>query len=78
MTTMTEKQFQASVVQCAVLMGWMVYHPHDSRKSEPGFPDLTMARGHKTDDGVESRLVFAELKVSEGKADHLSNQSRVA
>ncbi len=50
----TEAQFQQAVIDYAKLMGWKVFHPYDSRKSEPGYPDLTMVR-----DGT---LVFAELK----------------
>ena len=52
---MTEKQFQATVVELARLAGWLCFHPFDSRRSTPGFPDLTLVRG--------GRIVFAELKV---------------
>ena len=51
---MKEADFQAAVIELAELLGWRVYHTHDSRKSPPGFPDLTMVRG--------GRLIFAELK----------------
>ncbi len=51
----TEKQFQAQVVGLARLCGWRVYHTHDSRRSEPGFPDLVLLKG--------VRAVVAELKV---------------
>lgn len=50
----TEKDFQAAVVEYAKLCGWRVYHTYDSRRSEPGFPDLCMVRA--------PRLVFLELK----------------
>ena len=52
----TEKGFQTAVTSFARHHGWRVYHTFDSRKSQAGFPDLTLvhrARG----------LVFAELKV---------------
>lgn len=52
---MTEAELQAGVVQVARLLGFLVYHTYDSRRSEGGFPDLIMVR--------ESRLVAAELKV---------------
>jgi hypothetical protein len=52
---MTEAQFQAQIIQLAKLYGWKIYHTHDSRKSEAGYPDLTMVKGR--------RLIFAELKV---------------
>ena len=51
----TEKDFQASVVKVARQTRWLVYHTYDSRRSEPGFPDLVLVRGN--------RLLFRELKV---------------
>lgn len=56
---MTERELQDAITHLAQLRGWLVYHPYDSRKSEPGFPDLTMVR--------DGRLVFAELKSAKGK-----------
>lgn len=53
---MTEKQFQAQVTTYAKLQGYRVYHSFDSRRCEPGFPDLTIVG--------KGRLIFAELKVS--------------
>ena len=55
----TEKGFMQAVVDLARLQGWMVYHPFDSRRSQKGFPDLTMVR--------DGRLVFAELKTEKGE-----------
>ncbi len=40
-----EGDFQAGVVRLAELRGWLVYHTHDSRRSQPEFPDLTLAEG---------------------------------
>lgn len=57
--TLTEKQFMAQVLELAKLQGWLVYHTHDSRRSEPGFPDLVLVR--------DGRLVFAELKAEKGR-----------
>src|SRR5262252_8810705 len=53
---------------------WLVYHTHDSRGSEAGFPDLCMVNGR--------RLVFWELKTQRGKvtiaqAQWLERLSRV-
>ena len=56
---MTEKQLQAAVMRMARLRGWLAYHTYDSRRSEPGFPDLVMVR--------HSRLLFVELKSERGK-----------
>ncbi len=58
-TQQTEKQFEAAVVEYARLSGWLVYHPFDSRRSEAGWPDLSMVR-----DGV---LLLAELKRESGR-----------
>ncbi|MCU1488930.1 MAG: hypothetical protein JWM85_335 [Acidimicrobiaceae bacterium] len=55
----SEAQFEAAVVEFAKLCGWKVFHPFDSRRSEPGFPDLTLVRA--------GRLIFAELKSDKGR-----------
>ena len=39
-----ERAFQRQVVDLAQLLGYEVYHTHDSRLSAAGFPDLVM--GH--------------------------------
>lgn len=54
----TEKQFQEVVVKRARAHGWLVYHTFDSRRSEPGFPDLVLVR---------DRIVFRELKTNQGR-----------
>ena len=50
----TEREFQDAVVELARLTGWRVYHTYDSRRSEAGYPDLTLAKG--------GSVIFAELK----------------
>ena len=55
---LTEKDFQGIVVDLAKLHRWLVFHTHDSRRSAPGFPDLTMVR--------RGKLIFAELKTEKG------------
>ena len=51
---LTEKQWQTQVVNLARTLGWRKpFHVYDSRRSEPGWPDLTLVR---------ERFVFAELK----------------
>lgn len=57
---MKEAEFQAAVIQAARFLGWLVYHTHDSRRSEPGFPDLVLVRR------ADARVVFAELKTTSG------------
>ena len=56
-----EKDFQQTVVDYAHLCGWKTYHTYDSRRSDAGFPDLTMVRG--------TRLIFVELKSHKGKTN---------
>ena len=62
----TEAQFQAVVIEYAELHGWRVYHTHDSRRSQPGFLDLTMVR--------PPRLIFAELKSEDGNPKPLTRR----
>ena len=56
---MTEKTLMANVVKMARLFGWRVFHQFDSRRSEPGWPDLAMVR--------RDRMLFAELKTATGR-----------
>ena len=53
--TISEKDFDAAIVELAKANGWLTYHTRDSRKSESGFPDRVFVRN--------GRLIFAELKV---------------
>lgn len=59
-SVITEKAFQATVVDMARAFGWIVGFTYDARKSEPGEPDLRMVHG-------DGRLIFAELKTMKGK-----------
>lgn len=53
-----EVGFQRAVVTMAGYLGWTVYHTHDSRRSNPGFPDLVLVR---------DRVLFRELKTDKGR-----------
>jgi hypothetical protein len=55
----TEREWQAKVVDLARWRGWMVFHPFDSRRSAAGWPDLALCRN--------GRLVLAELKTATGR-----------
>lgn len=55
---LTEKQWQAQVVQLFRQLNWKGYHTHDSRRSQPGFPDIVLVR---------ERVVYLELKREKGK-----------
>lgn len=50
-----EAAFQVQVIALAKRLGYRAYHTHDSRRSEPGFPDLVLVK--------PPRLLFLELKV---------------
>jgi hypothetical protein len=54
----SEKELQQLIVKQAKLLGFMVFHPYDSRRSTPGFPDLTLVK--------DGRIIFAELKTAKG------------
>lgn len=55
----TEKQFQQQVVSLARILGWWVYHPYDSRRSTPGYPDLTLVH-------PRHGIIWRELKTLKG------------
>ena len=55
---MKEKHFQSLVVFYARSRGWRVYHTYDSRRSEPGFPDLVLVR---------NEVLYRELKAEKGR-----------
>jgi hypothetical protein len=53
----SEAAFQAAIIKQARCWGWEdIYHTYDSRRSEPGFPDLIMLR--------RDRMLVWELKRS--------------
>lgn len=56
----SEKEFQNQVIELALLNGFRYYHTHDSRRSNPGFPDLVLVRA------IPPRVIFAEIKASHG------------
>jgi hypothetical protein len=55
----TEKSFQAAVVQLARLTGWKLFYVRESVGSPHGWPDLVLCRG-----GV---LLARELKTESGR-----------
>lgn len=58
---MTEKELLQAVRDLARLRGWLVYHTHDSRRSEPGFPDLVCVHPRT------GQLLHVELKTATGR-----------
>lgn len=57
--SMRERELQTGVLSLARLMGLLVYHTYDSRRSQPGFPDLVIVgpRG----------VLYRELKTINGR-----------
>lgn len=56
---LSERDWQTQVIQLARLHGWRVFHPLQSKGSEPGWPDLAMVRS--------GRLFLVELKTDDGR-----------
>lgn len=56
--TMTERHLQSQVIALATALDYRSYHTHDSRRSQPGWPDLALWRGPV--------LILAELKTQRG------------
>lgn len=56
---MTEKQWQELVVRLATYCQWTHMHVYDSRRSDPGWPDLVLCR--------PPELIFVELKTDKGR-----------
>lgn len=57
----SEEGFQRCVVELAVLAGWKWFHVHDSRRSNPGWPDLALANEKR------QRFMLRELKTQKGR-----------
>lgn len=53
-----EAGFQQAIIVMAKYLGWKVYHTYDSRRSDPGFPDLVLVRG---------RVLYREVKSDTGR-----------
>jgi hypothetical protein len=59
---MPEKALLAQIRGLAKAHSWLTYHVFDARRSEEGYPDLTLVK--------PGRLIFAELKSEKGKLSH--------
>lgn len=62
-----EKEFLASILTLAHILGWETHHEHDSRRSSEGWPDLELVR--------DGRHIRAECKTETGELT--KDQSRV-
>lgn len=56
---MTEAELQRLVAEACDRLGLLHYHTHDSRRSEPGFPDSVIVG--------PGGILFRELKSRDGK-----------
>ena len=63
---MTEKAFQAQVVAFLQDHGYLVYHTFDSRRCEPGYPDLDVVAGPKWRSCYIAHF-YVELKREHGR-----------
>ncbi|QDH85747.1 VRR-NUC domain-containing protein [Brevibacterium phage AGM7] len=57
---MSERQLQDQIIELAKRMGLIVYHTHNSRRSEPGFPDIVLVHPK------QRRVMWRELKSETG------------
>jgi len=59
---MLERDLQAKVLRIARDLGYeLTYHTHDSRRSNPGFPDLVLLSLRR------GRVLYRELKTERGR-----------
>lgn len=54
-----ESGYLRAITRLAQMLGYTIYHTHDSRRSNPGWPDLVLCR--------PPRLIVAELKSARGR-----------
>jgi len=64
---MKEAALQSQVLALAFDLRWRAYHTFDSRRSQPGFPDLVLVSVHY------GRVLWRELKTERGR---LTNAQR--
>jgi hypothetical protein len=57
--SISEKRWLEDVVEAGQLFSWRIYHTYDSRRSQPGFPDLVCVR--------DRVVLFVELKTDRGR-----------
>lgn len=57
--SMPESTLQELIRRTALLHGWLYYHTHDSRRSDPGFPDTVLVKG--------TRVLYREVKAQKGR-----------
>lgn len=63
----SEEYFQDQIMAAAKALGWLFYHVPDSRRTQPGFPDLVMLHPST------GRLLIRELKTQKGKTSKMQD-----
>lgn len=63
----SEKQWQWYIVRYARERGWWDWHAYDSRRSNPGLPDLILIR---------ERVVWIEVKTQRGRVSKTQKDVR--
>lgn len=58
---MSEAQLQDAILELAELRGWLFFHDYDSRRNNPGWPDLFLLHPRT------GEIVIAELKAARGR-----------
>jgi hypothetical protein len=56
---MSEAKLESQVRLAVLARGGLYYHTHDSRRSDPGFPDCVIV--------IDGRILWRELKDQKGK-----------
>ena len=64
---MREDQLQASIAELCKYLGALIYHTHDSRRSNAGWPDCAIITR-------DNRLLVRELKVGRNKPSKAQQQ----
>ena len=59
----SEAQLTQTIIEMGRALGFLVYHTGDSRRSEPGVPDLLMV----SQPPMRPRVIFMELKKTKGR-----------
>lgn len=65
--SLSERNLQRHVIALAEMRNWRVYHTHDSRRSQAGFPDLVMVRLLCAFPDSLTEAVIVELKSERGR-----------
>lgn len=60
----SEEAFQRQITDLATICGWLWHHVPDSRRSNPGYPDLVLCHPR------HGRIVFVEVKTERGRVSH--------